>query len=281
MKNKISRRDLLKAGLAGAGALTLGAGGLWFYEKPTLANRLLEEFPEEIPGARDIHKYAIKDADKTLVHVRQAHYTPIKLPLEELLYNGKFKSEEDKDIAKKIVRIYEGVSKTQRDIYAVLNHLIDNNELREVYTEGISELDEEFANINAEDVITTRISNLLNSGYFGKKYPDLPKEMLYVGGAEFMLASQDRLKLKSVENGDLNRRVYDSLSVDNDLYDIGNDIREDIALDIISKSKNPLNVLVYGGAHDFLDNIESWNSQYPDQKYSLIEVTPESYRREE
>ena len=59
------------------------------------------------------------------------------------------------------------------------------------------------------------------------------------------------------------------------------DAREDVALDIISKNPNQMNVMVYGGAHKFEDNIHEWNQRNPDKKYSLIEVTPESYRSKE
>jgi hypothetical protein len=55
--------------------------------------------------------------------------------------------------------------------------------------------------------------------------------------------------------------------------------RENIALEIISKSKNPLDILIYGGAHQFGDNINEWNEKNPGKKYSLIEVTPENYKR--
>jgi hypothetical protein len=40
----------------------------------TEANRLLWEFPEEIPGARKVDKHVVDNARYCLVHIRQTHY---------------------------------------------------------------------------------------------------------------------------------------------------------------------------------------------------------------
>ena len=56
------------------------------------------------------------------------------------------------------------------------------------------------------------------------------------------------------------------------------DNREDIVLDLISASHAGPGVIVYGGLHNWEDNIERWNSLHPDKRFSLIEIIPRSYR---
>ena len=72
--------------------------------------------------------------------------------------------------------------------------------------------------------------------------------------------------------------------------------REDIVLQKIASQNAGLWVCVYGGAHlwggnqsfgdiypiangriSLKDNIAEWNSQHPDKKFSLIEITPQHY----
>jgi hypothetical protein len=52
------------------------------------------------------------------------------------------------------------------------------------------------------------------------------------------------------------------------------DDREGTALRISSNYGRMLNVAVYGGAHDWRDNIYTWNQKNPHNKMALIEITP-------
>ena len=230
MTNKIPRRDLLKMGLAGAGALVLSAGGIWHYQKPTLANRLLEEFPTNIHGAKEVKKYEIKGANKTLVHVRQAHI------------NEGITSDQ---------RDY--VAKVQGDIYQILAFLNIHKKISEVYVEGLTENHEgdsnpdlSFYNIKTGEII------------------DAPKLLEVEGTIRLIPAERYESHLRALSRNAITKDIFDA--------------RENIALDVISRNQNTLNVLVYGGLHWFGDNINEWNKQHPDRKYSLIEITPESYR---
>jgi len=49
-------------------------------------------------------------------------------------------------------------------------------------------------------------------------------------------------------------------------------------LELASQSENPLQVLVYGGAHDWMDNIKAWNERYPDRKFSYLVITPNAFK---
>jgi len=53
--------------------------------------------------------------------------------------------------------------------------------------------------------------------------------------------------------------------------------RENALLHIISDKDDKVAVTVYGGFHDWANNIRSWNRSHPEDKFSLIEITPTSY----
>ena len=55
------------------------------------------------------------------------------------------------------------------------------------------------------------------------------------------------------------------------------DPREDEHLSRVAELGSANAVTVYGGAHDWSNNIKTWNQKHPDKKFSLIVVTPNEY----
>ncbi len=53
--------------------------------------------------------------------------------------------------------------------------------------------------------------------------------------------------------------------------------RENALLEIVSKKNDPFAVTVYGGAHNWKGSVETWNTNHPDDKFSLVTITPKSY----
>ncbi len=300
MTNKLSRRDFLKVGLAGA--LSLSAGGIWVYREhnKTLANKLLEGFPEKIPGVIEVLKQGVRGAAKTLVHVRQKH----------LVDGIKEGSDEWKEI-----------NRVQNDVYKILDYLHSHNNVNLVYVEGLSP---EFMELVRGEKEITRLIDKSNhrsiseieselqderklglSAYF--RFPDdknalerykaelshLKKELEEEKPYQMARGAAEKLfyegKISIVPAETLAGNVYGGLiadevrgkrEVNSEEYNFAvKQNRENIALDIISRSQNPLDVIVFGGGHYFGDNINEWNGKHSNQKYSLIEVTPESYGR--
>ena len=333
MTNKISRRKFLQYGVGALAGLTLGTGGLHLFNdyqqrNQTLANKLLDEFPDEIPGAREVEKQKVIGADKTLVHVRQQHLTT--------------RTEEGDEEWKRTEAV-------QNDIYEILSYLISEKDLKKVYREALipehmeiislaADLEGRFREISAslqkstgafadfyqkriasieeelKDEDQIRIGAFLRFGEdpqgitnyraelfeelsdFKTKSLDLKNESTpYVAEYEIVDGAADKLYLEGkieilpVETMEANllagfvaEDVVNGEKVDARKHDfIVMQKRENIALEIIAKNSDALNVMIYGGAHYWGDNINSWNSQNPNQKYSLIEITPESYRVEE
>ncbi len=238
MKTKLSKTDWLQLGLAGI--LTLATGAIWGL-RPTLANRLLEEFPTEITGAKEIKKYKLWDADKTLVHIRQKHAAA--------------------DIENMTGSEIRQVVYVQGNIYEILEELTSQYG-GDVFYEGNwkENHDLEYGNgmPDLEHVFRSREHNLLY-------------------GAELLLFNEGKISLipaETYEGYTLPKVARDSGEVD---FSLTFDRRENEVLEIVSESQYPINIVTFGGAHFFGDNILEWNKQNPDKRYSLIEITPESY----
>jgi len=124
------------------------------------------------------------------------------------------------------------------------------------------------------------------------------KDAERTGGAVAKLHNEGRIEVFAAETYEANLRaqiandqrmikLYESvLSGGTPLGDIElpsevTDMREDVLLDFVFKSKDRTSVTVYGGAHDWTNNVQKWNREHPNSKYSLIVITPEAYKRQE
>lgn len=62
---------------------------------------------------------------------------------------------------------------------------------------------------------------------------------------------------------------------------ISTEARENVLLELVAQRDNPLALTTYGSGHSWVNNVEEWNEQNPDKKFSLIEVTTNSYNHGE
>ena len=117
-------------------------------------------------------------------------------------------------------------------------------------------------------------------------------------GAAKELYKEGKLIRLPAESLDLMRAAALSMRNGGDLEKITDD-REDELLRIVSKQEKPLVITVYGGSHTWgghkslgqdyslkgrkttRDNLAEWNTKNPDKKFSLIEITPNSYAKGE
>lgn len=113
-KMEQTRREFVRNIIGGLGAFILAPSNnrLRNIERESVANLLLDKFPNNIDGARDVVKKRVPGADKTLVHVAQFQDNP------DLIFHKR-----------------EYAAKVQLDIYKILNHFIDNYGIEEVYSE--------------------------------------------------------------------------------------------------------------------------------------------------
>lgn len=273
----LSRRDFLKIGSA-LGIGFLNCDKLSSVKFLTASDKAFDDFPERIPGMRNCKKFFYPASSMTLVHIRQKHdFFNHFLPLDCLL-NVDSSLEEKRDYARKVVGFYCDVDKNQRAIYSVLDYLVDEMGLTSVYSEGVSKESEELFNSILVPYHERHMRIVHSLGYFGGGFDDEMREKLnFISGADVVMALEGKLKIRGCYRVS---QLTDSVHLGNfeDRASLeGKNFIEDLVLKTISQDAGLLDVLVFDGAYSFEDNINKWNLDNPDKKYSLIEVTPVNY----
>ena len=284
-KKSIRRRQILAGACLGLVGLVKG---VYFINKETEANIALMEFPSSISGAKEVRKYKIGGAEKCLVHILQAHYNR-----EVNNLDGDY------------------VTNVQRDIYDILSELINKRGIREVYAEGF--VSEDISNFKTSlsgffkdyneliSLESTYGAKLVSNNEFQaeinkarKVHSLILSEIEKKLGAVGRLVFEDKIIPKAGEILDTNEAAIND-KIKGIISEKILDDREDILLDIISRTRDILSIAVYGGRHafggekscgkdyslsnrfSFRDNVYEWNLKNPDRKFSLIEVVPKSY----
>jgi hypothetical protein len=223
----------------------------------TEANKYLRAFPEQIYGARKIEKHEDLGAKYCSVHVKQTHFVQA----------GEY-VELDDPVLKKFYedQIIKPINSVQKDIADILISFISKGR-RKIYSEGLC-----VSNTSSDSVIEYSIRNAHVAKKLGITSEEVMKKYPYVGGADYLLSATGKLKLLPADSVELNA-IANRTKTNEDICDN----REDYLLDVVVASGEPSSVVVYGGGHDFDDNIKRWNELHSDKKISLIEVTPKSY----
>ena len=68
------------------------------------------------------------------------------------------------------------------------------------------------------------------------------------------------------------KRLAKDLAEKRKLFIDANEEAEDVALEILTQSVQKISPLVFGRAHSFIDNIERYNEEHPDDQINLIEL---------
>lgn len=209
-------------------------------------------------------------------------------------------------------------------IYSILSHVIGTSGGKAIHAEGVTAGNQDFYNAWARGEIPrheldkeilgirngTRVpyeawSMFPDDERAVEKYLEVLekkyREVLRNEEAVDRLAKEGKISYLPADTKELMDKAY--LAMIKELWageteetiKIIMDDREEGLLDIVSKTKNPLAISVYGGNHAFggedscgkgyslgnrrslIDNIAKWNKKHPNQKFSLIEITPESY----
>jgi len=253
-------------------------------ESETLANKLLERFPNQIPSAAEVKKYRTPGAKYILVHIKQTHFS-----------EGPFKSSE-LSLDEKL-EIYASIDRSQRDIYRILSYLVDTGFISEVRSEGFTtentpSIQNEYLSVldklrnasifrvdpiylyagvrvlkrmvNGEEAIpdNSNIDDIRREYEKNQKEFDVFK---YVPGGALVLALENRLRIKPSETNVSRDDAFDR--------------REDTVLIFSTQSDAPLQTIIFGANHDLRDNIKRWNRSHEDNKLSLIIITPDANKK--
>jgi hypothetical protein len=243
----------------------------------SIANQMLIDFPNKIPGAKSIDKFLIKDASYVLVHIKQAHLNGFSTNIQK-----------------------EYIIRIQKDIYNILSFLSKNNIIN-IYVEGIissieintiAHLEHKEATLISTEIDSLTIyinmlkntlnnKQLMNILYQNKN--DLIKKISFykkdlnekqerynnylklkeqdiIKGSVFILASEEKVNILAFESQDgiLNARIYIDKYIesynkymDKDfIYNIAEN-RENIFIKKMTSSKDPVAICVLGGLHAF------------------------------
>ena len=236
------------------------------------ANKSLLDFPNKIPGAKSIEKFIVPHAKHYLVHIKQKHLTLPHMSVE---------------------RATE-VKKNQEGIYKILSYLLDKNKLKSAYTEGYTSSD-----AKALNQINSRIDDARKNPerYTFLKMPENTKrylEVLSKYNAVDKINNDRFLKILPGEiSGEQNYNAQLMKISNREKYQKMQEQREDFILKQIADSKNIEGIAIYGSSHcwggttsfeefyneskrnlNTRDNIYEWNRDNPNNKFSLIEITP-------
>ena len=125
MNNVIGRRNFIKSTLNSLIFTNLLRDSL---SEENSSINLFDKFPDKILGAGEIRKFKTPNSKYLLAHIFQVHEIIVDYTNFATLLRT-YQDDDDK----------ERVNNCQRDIYDILEHLIGNVELKEVYHEGLVE----------------------------------------------------------------------------------------------------------------------------------------------
>lgn len=237
----------------------------------TPANQKLRSFPTFLPWIGKTEKHEVPGAKYCFIHIKQMHRVhgdTAKQIYEEidderarrsLIANTKYK--------------WQKIDYIQKDIYFILNNLATDHNLKDVRAESFTK---QFSKPELEKLYGQESYNILL-----ECYPTLEevmynqKEFLYAPGAALLLGILGKINLLPGEDKKLNEIAAKNAEKDENHPSIY-DPRENFTLKTIAQYDIPAVIGIYGAKHDFKNNIENWNQENPDKKFSWIVVTPKS-----
>ena len=272
--------------------------------EPTEAEKYFTYFPVALKGAHEIQKYGVDGAKHCLVHIRQTHLTEPKFSLVESKNKSQAQEadilsriESSEDQEEKIIlgqdllelrrlneetrKIAYGtfisqlgyVAEVQRDILHMLGDLDREYFLGAVRDEGI---DKTLSKVECKSVLRNGFKIFIDKGYITQEDALDPNKYFLAGGAARILGAAGRIEIRPTEDRTLNQAAFEAVKSHKLEDDTIFNQRENHVMRLVSEE--PYSVTLFGANHNFRDNVENWNKQNPDNKFSLIVVTPNSLK---
>lgn len=218
---------------------------------------VVRQFPDAagLPGAHSVIRRETPGAVRCLIHIRDFHDTP-----------------ETAERGRRVVQV------VQEDIVQIIESLIRQQlfPFAGIHAEGVVREETLNENGNARDrirqIVEQEMSNKLQAGPAPVRRPSALDRVHHRFGlalypAEFSTTYSAALHAARNVHSNVGSRTRILLSD-----------REDALLKIVAQAESPIAVAVYGGGHDWSDNIAVWNRRRPTEKFSLIEITPRAYQ---
>lgn len=254
----------------------------------TEAGKIIENFPEEIPGASEVFIEKKADAEKVLIIINQIHLNPIP----DLSGNPS-----PADIYWQL----DSVNEVQKNVETILVFLKEKYGVSKVSTEGVTEKD--IKEMESGQFQNSPFNNAFDSLYeylksnwsnFPLTKEELVSKWSHLDSAPFEMKQAGRIELLPAEDENILARIDDeSVGIFNNMYgvdgegkikkdDVPSEIREkwdlifhereEFVIRETLKSPDNVNVVVFGNAHDWKDNV----NQNPENKIGLVIINPET-----
>lgn len=307
-------RNSIRVGLI---ALLAGLSGCG--KEQTEAEKFYTAFPEngKLAGAQLVEKYEVPGAKHCLVDVRQIHYVQPDYSITGLQkwiaqaedqikeQRGKAPEQEILDLEREVentkrnMGIYRDQvrefmklnSAVQRDVYTIILQLNRDMSVDSVRAEGhIFDTTQK----SAREMVTNVAQSFVMHGYMTAEEMRDETSYAFSPGAGDLLCARGLIKIKAGDNAvGWKERQDEYIQWAKKTRSDNQAVREEALREkrrmeeekedwiIMASSTEPYSTAIIGGDHNFKNNIELWNAKHPDDKFSLIVVTPQAYTEPE
>lgn len=243
----------------------------------TPANKILRSLEmNKLPGTGKLDVHETPGAKYCLLHIKQKHARFGKDTAASIL--KEFGGSGEEDFFLKLIRDkWNSTNKIQKDIYSILEGLRVNYGVKEIRAESFSK---EYSKEQLKEFYKNRLEAVLRECYATpEEWIANSEKYIFAPGAELLMGMQGKLRVLQGENEELNRKAVAETKKPFSQRDesLIYTPREDFLVKISANGKNPFIVGVYGAQHEYLDNIERWNRNNPDKKFSLAVAIPRAY----
>ncbi|MBR9700575.1 hypothetical protein GOV11_01790 [Candidatus Woesearchaeota archaeon] len=299
MRNNL--RNLLSAGLC---TLMMGCASMP-RTTPNAVNRELRDIQATLEAMPEVHHTRLCEvpgANRTIIHIRQAHYiAPAGILL--LFTDAPTAREMIRKEREKNKIVYNHINKVQSQIYNIIDTLGVKHNLRDFWVEEAVEglFDKRYPDYAKKFFSLTyrmMLKDLFDAGIIEgealesytktkKSIKDLDESYKFIPGAHKLAFIEDKIQLHHTHDP----VTYYSMHYADKSSEFALDFRENMAINYIRKAKHTHSPLIYGAAHAFGgpkscnspdephtksydDNIARNNRVPFGSKFSLLEVTP-------
>ncbi|MFT4310978.1 MAG: hypothetical protein ACMXYC_05095 [Candidatus Woesearchaeota archaeon] len=256
-------------------------------------------FSYDTPGVGAVEYHTVDNPYRIMVHVKQIHFMPQHT---DILYDldtadkalleikKRYPDQQEINIDAKLAQSQEvrdqvkaqivHTSKVQKDIFDLFRYTVSEHGIDQIYVENFTSDNIHVLQNMTEDDFNYNMYTLLGTRIFDEEYKNNELDSFgYYLGAYTIASIGGLITPKAAECIDIRRQIDRTIPSDIKMSDLEtiasfDELRENATVRLL---EDPINIVVYGGAHCFKNNIDEWNAQNPQTPYSLIIVTPTSY----
>ncbi len=290
-----SRRDFLR----GIRSATVGALLLSLNEhdrEPSEIEKLLLGIEAGVDGAQKPEVIRSPSASRIFIHVGQNHIRPKMIPSDQFIVKQSQADVERilRDLSNRGMRdiFLEGITSESLREWGPEGRILDIASIRQLLDSTSRELTdlEQAKQTDAREIAwrreyikseTARVREM--EAMTDEQWRERVLMPLFRQRAEWhaadRLALEGKAHIHAAETEEANDVAF-RMPLDDPRYDqVVKQNRENVAIDLFDTSGLPVGICVYGGAHNFRDNIEIHNRAHPSGKMHLVVLTPLFHRQ--